>query len=348
MIFLGLIFTALVLFFDGDIGYGIINQLRAESFATAAGRVTYSEVTSKHEGDCTWYDADIHYSYEVNQRTYEGTRFRYGKDLPSDGSWAYQAVKEHAVGSETAVFYNSRNPSESLLSTGLDESQFMWLLFITPFNMALLIFSRAGVTALLAKIRDNPIADLKIIQEGPRTQIRLPRWPAAFYGLGTTGMVGIVEIFLAALAPKVGFHQKALLARLALVLAYGAGFLVLLWKWWKTRSGAVDLIIDVRTRTVQLPQTFARKERALVAFSEIADITVKTIIPEESDGRPLYIYSPILQIKGKDADAGKLAEWTNQAKAEALAALVRSQLHFDADASYRPLSETTSAGDSSK
>src|SRR5262245_51454477 len=140
----GLFWTAIVLVFDGFAGYSGINQLRALSFSTTTGVINHSEVTDQSDSDGTTHGVDISYHYEVAEHPYEGDRYRYGAGSSSDSAWARDAVATYSEGSEVKVFYNPKDPSEAVLSPGLDSSNYMWLLFLTPFNMVMLGFWAAG------------------------------------------------------------------------------------------------------------------------------------------------------------------------------------------------------------
>jgi hypothetical protein len=326
LVIFGMFWTAIVLLFDGFIGYSTVNQLRALSFSTVTGVVTSSKVTDHSNSDGTTHGVEIRYQYEVSERPYEGDRYRYGAGSSSDSAWAWKAVAKYSEGSEVKVFYNPGNPAESVLSAGLDGSDYMFLLFLTPFNAVMLGFWGAGISMVVSKLTKSPNGGVKIIQDGRRLRLRLPRYPMLVAGFGTTGLIAFIEMFPIAFLGG-GFHPKIQVVQPALAIAYGAGVAMFLWQWQKTRSGRFDLIIDESDGTVELPVTFDRKERISLSSSDIVDVTVETIANKGSEGGTSYTYAPTLNLR--DRPAAKLAEWYTQSRAQQFADWLRPQLKIN-------------------
>ena len=333
----GLFWTTLVLIFDGVAGYSVVNQWRALSFSTAPGVITSSKVTDHSDSDGTTHGVDIRYHYQVDEREYEGNRYRYGAGSSSDSAWAWDAVAKFSEGSEVKVFYNPKNPSESLLSPGLDSSNYVWILFLTPFNMVMLGFLGAGLSMLLPKISKSPNGGVKVIQDGSLLRIRLPRYPALVAGVATAGLITFIEIF-----PIVflcgGFHPRIRLVQIALVIGYGAGIAVTFRQMQKTFLGHFDLIIDESSGKVELPATFGRKERLSLSVSDILDVTAETIASPGSEGGTTYTYAPILTLRGRPS--ARLAEWHTLSKARVFADWLRPRLNL----SHAPEKHTAGIG----
>ena len=201
---------------------------------------------------------------------------------------ARDAVARYSVGSEPQVFYNPKDPAESLLSPGLDGSNLMWLVFLTPFNMVMLAFVIGAGYFLRKKLFKSVNGGVKVIEDGHFVRVRLPRYPAWAMGIVITGAIAFVEMFL--LAFSGGFHPKTGIAAAALFIAYGTGIFIVLRQWQKTRSGLVDLTIDKTAETVELPATFGRKQRTKFALSEIFELTVESVPHTGSKGGTSYSY----------------------------------------------------------
>src|SRR6185503_10762917 len=236
--------SAITLVFDGFLGYGLINQLRAQAFAHTTGNITHSEVTTDNSGDDgPTHGVNIRYHYEVNGRALEGDRFRYGAGSSSDSAWAERAVDQNREGAEVTVYYNSSKPSESVLSPGIYGSDLMMALFMTPFNAVMLCFWFAGATTLRTKFTAAPNGGVKFIQDGQTLRIRLPRFPAFIVLVVTTGLVGFIAGFPIAFLGG-GFHPRLPVVAAGLIIAYGSGAVMFLRQRWVINSGRTDLVID--------------------------------------------------------------------------------------------------------
>lgn len=324
LLIFSLFWTALVGFFDWKAGGQIVGQIVSTHFPVATGQITHSEVSTHGGSKKTTFGVDIQYRYDVAGRSFEGRRFRYDDVASSNFAWAQEVVAAHPVGAQTTVFYNPKNPQDAVLSPGLSGEDLMWFLFLTPFNMAMF-----GLWILVAGrlryVLVHPVAGgVKIVQDGFRTKVRLPEFPAIAVGMITTGGVGFVEIFLVGFTFK--FHPPLGIAGLALAVAYGAGAAAYLWQRRKIESGEDDLIIDAPSRTVQLPKTFQRKERVTAAFSDISAVIVETVVNTNGKGGTSYSYAPSLRLRNKESTCERLADWSDADRAQSFATWLREQL----------------------
>jgi hypothetical protein len=324
LVFFGLFWSSLVLVFDGICGYGFVNQLRAQCFPHVTGNITQSETTIEHDSDGSTTGVDIRYHYEVDGKPFEGTRYRYAAGSSSDSKWAHDAVARYAVGSEVPVFYDPHNPAESLLSPGLDGSNFMWLVFLTPFNMVMLGLWVGAGFMIRDKFFKSANAGVKVIEDGRLVRVRLPRFSPWLTGLATTGLIGFIEMFL--LAFTAGFHPKTGIAMAAFFVAYGGGIGVAVWQSWKIRSGQADLLIDQVDGYIEFPLTFGRKVRKRVSAKDIGGVSVDTVASTGSKGGTSYTYAPTIVVRDQKPSDGKLAEWSSEARAEQLADWLRPRL----------------------
>ena len=65
------------------------------------------------------------------------------------------------------------------------------------------------------------------------------------------------------------------LTAIGIVYLTGAG--VYLWHWRKIHSGIFDLVINQSARTLDLPQTYGRKQPLTVNIADIESFTVETL-----------------------------------------------------------------------
>lgn len=329
IVFFGLFWSAITLLFDGLLGYGLVNQLRSQGFSQVTGYITHSEITTHDSDDGVTHGVDIRYHYEVNGSAFEGNRFRYGEGTSSDSGWAHRAVNKYHEGAEVPVYYNARNPSESVLVPGVDGSNLMMLLFMTPFNAVMLGIWIVGLGMLRDKFSSSPNGGVRFYQDQHSLRVRLPRYPAVAVLLAVAGLFGFLATFPIAFLFG-GFHPRLPVVGTALVIAYGSGLAAFLWQLWANHSGKSDLVIDHNQQTVALPKTFGRKTKIQIAVSDIKKLFVETVAQKGREGGTTYTYVPTLLWQNSNPAQGKLAEFYTQAKAERFVDWLRPQLKISA------------------
>ncbi|MEM7782495.1 MAG: DUF3592 domain-containing protein, partial [Planctomycetota bacterium] len=130
-----LFWTLIVGFFDVITGRNMWNQIRTRSFESVPGIILSSEVESHYDSDSgTNYRPKIKYEYVVNNQKLVNDSIRYGETSSND-SYAKEFNDPHPFGSETPVFFDPQNPSDSVLETGIQGSDLFLLMFLTPFNI---------------------------------------------------------------------------------------------------------------------------------------------------------------------------------------------------------------------
>jgi len=339
LVFFAVIWTGMVLLFDGFMGHGLYQQYESQNFPSVTGTITHSEVTS-HRGSKggTSYTAVIEYSFAVGDRKLVGNKIRFGLASASYAS-ASALVGAYPVGAAVPVYYNPANPAEALLSPGVKGSDFMGLLFMTPFNMVMLGLW-LWVGGWLREHLFRPVAGgVQIITDGMVTRLRLPQFPAAGWGLAATGGLGFISIFIVGFSTNMEPAMPVALSALAAV--YGAGLGVYLWQRQKINTGIDDLIINEASRTLELPLTFGRKARITANVTDIASLFVERIEHRSSKGGISYTYAPTLQLRGAEPGAQKIADWSDQLKAEEFTSWLRARLGANIPAeSVAPISQT--------
>ena len=106
---------------DYSFGASLWKQYASKTFSCTTGRITHSEVARhqriKRADD---YDVKIQYHYQVSGQPLEGGCFCYVRRTSL--AWANNVVAAHPPGSIAQVFYNPKDPRDSVLSPGLDQS----------------------------------------------------------------------------------------------------------------------------------------------------------------------------------------------------------------------------------
>lgn len=315
LIFFTLFWSALVLSFDGAIAFKACKQFESGSFPSVTGTVTHSEVQQRTGSKGrTYYVAVVDYKYNVSGQAFWGDKLRFGMGQSAS---AYEIVGAHPVNSPVQVYYNPKNPNESLLYPGITGSDIVMALFLTPFNMVMLGFWAGLYGWARARILKPIAGGVKIIADGMTTRVRLPTIGAIVWGLGTTGLLG----FLSVLVVLIGTGAQPSVAAVLLTIAavYLAGIGVYLWQQQKINSGIDDLVINEASGTLELPLTFGRKERVTVGFADIETLWVDVVVHHNSKGGTSYSYAPTLTLRNNQLRMQKLADWGDQLRANEFA-----------------------------
>jgi hypothetical protein len=309
LILFAVCWSGLVLLMDWTIGHGYYKQLESRHFPSATGKITHSELQTHTSSKGTSYFAIINYVYKVGGQTFMGDRLAFSEDEPALSPQTI--IQSHPLGSAVQIYYNPRNPDESLLYPGVTKEDLTWVLFITPFNVVLFGFW-TWIGGWLRLRFFKPVAGgVKIIADGMTTRVRLPRWEAIWWALVTTGGLGFLFTMVVGLS-----EQTYSLTTFALPItgvAYLAGIGVYVWRCLKINSGDEDLIINEVSGTLELPLTFGRKEHVKVRFDEIGALSIETVKHSGSKGTS-YNFAPTLKLRGGMPEQ-KLAEWSDSLKA---------------------------------
>lgn len=129
----------------GVIASGIYN-LRASRIAkrwpTTEGKITHCQIKKSSDSESTTYRAEVRYSYAVGGAEYKGDRVAFGYS-GDGGRQAHQQIVDRLSRANTVlVRYDPANPSQSVLSCGVNRSTILllvfgttWLLFVTGFTI---------------------------------------------------------------------------------------------------------------------------------------------------------------------------------------------------------------------
>lgn len=128
--------AAAVLFVLGIIGAAItifvgipmtMNALESKGWPSAEGIITISEFTTNRDRDdgSVTYGANVAYDYKVNGTQYTGSNVHFGQYGTSDPSYGRGIVNRYPAGTRVSVYYDSDDPSTSVLEPGAGWSSFM-------------------------------------------------------------------------------------------------------------------------------------------------------------------------------------------------------------------------------
>jgi hypothetical protein len=96
------------------------------------------------------------------------------------------------------------------------------------------------------------------------------------------------------------------------------------------------LILDESSRTIELPLTFDRKERITVNVADITSLSVEKIEHRSNKGGISYTYEPTLGVGGTAVSVQKLADWSDEMKANAFTDWLRQKLNPNLSATLAP------------
>lgn len=319
--------TALVGLFDVVIGTSLFQQLRASGYETTMGVISSAVVTREtgSKGRAV-HSPDIRYSYVVDGRTYQGVRFRYNQGPSTDSAWAEKAVRDFPAGARVAVRYDRRRPGDAVLDAGVNGSDLMLPLFMTPFNAVLIGMWWAVGGWAVSKLRASPrtqTGGLHWSDDGRATRLRLdPLSPLAYAGV-TVGLAAFVATFVALIGGR-GFHPDIGLVGALWVLVLGAGVAVGVRQHLRQSAGAADLVIDRLARQVELPADSNRKTRIALPAADIASVFVAAEERRGRRGRVDIVH--VVQLRRRAGRPERLIEFADKERADTLATWLRTRI----------------------
>jgi hypothetical protein len=269
------IWTLFIGVFDVVCVRSIVTHGRTGTYASTEGLVVASRVTNERrtsDGDVP-HGVAIEYTYAVDGKSYRGTRYR-GAATSQSGSWASEIVGRFPVGAHVPVFYAPGDPSDAVLSAGLDGGDGFFPLFLLPFNAVALALWASARRAARRDAAADVTGGLRVVEERDVVRVlpdALPPAGAALFGAGLTAFVLVFAV-----AFPFGFDPPGL----TVALAWAAIVLVAALSYARAvarrASGVGDLVIDAMSRTLRFP--LGRKvPREPVAWSEIESVVIETL-----------------------------------------------------------------------
>ncbi|MGD1085411.1 MAG: DUF3592 domain-containing protein [Verrucomicrobiota bacterium] len=299
-------------------------QFQSRNFARTQGEIQISQVTRRMLVNS---GITIEYSYTVNGREYRGSGYRY--DDQQSCLQAEDLVRRFPEWSAQTVYYNPNHPADSVLSTGVDGTDLVLMLFATPINVVIFMLWRWMLGRLREIRRATEAGGVRIRRQKGRIRVRLDGVPAGVAGVCALGGASFVAAFpvvvLGGFAPSV--HQMVLVW----VAVLGAAGLAFCGKAGRNASGRYDLWIDEGARTVTLPRTCGRAESITFPQGEISGVSLQRRVNRLASGS-YYSYLPALN--RVDARMGpqreRLSAWGwSEEKARGFSQWLCGQLGWD-------------------
>lgn len=132
-------------------GWYIQQDRASESWPEVMGLITTSRIGSstspsgnnKMGSSDTDYSVQLRYTYQVDGKTYERTRLRFGSTSHDERSDALKEQRQFPEGKKVAVYYDPEKPSRSVLVRGASGNwgQLIGLSICLLFGLALLILA---------------------------------------------------------------------------------------------------------------------------------------------------------------------------------------------------------------
>ena len=320
-----LAWTAGTLFLDYHVFSTVVRQITAQQFSTTPGKVVESgiEFSGKKHVNCR---PRIIFTYETGGTEYRGNRYSYGSvDWSSRTEQVGEIVRQFPVGATAPVYYNPRDPADSLLCPGLTGGDLFKAMFAVPFNVALLALWWVFVPLVLGRGSRRPAAGAKLFDDGFVARVRLPQTTP----LGIVFVIGFTLPILAVtvLGFTVGSEPPLRMMLVVWGVFLSAVLLPACCQWLRVLSGRWDLIIDRAAGTMRLPQSQGRKEKLVVPMASITNVKLETIIPPY-DRRVEPSYAPVVCFNASNGQhqEERIVVWINKTSAQTLVEWLRKRL----------------------
>jgi hypothetical protein len=301
-----------------------LRQYLSNHFAAAQCQIVLSEVTplaTFHSG------VTIEYAYTVHGREYRGTRYRYDDDYSSIPGAA--VVQKFRPWTEHPVYYDPKNPVNSVLATGVAGGDLLLILFSIPVNVALIMLWLWIASWLRQKWRVPEAGGVRIWRQNGKIRVRLAGLSAVaagFYALGGAAFAATFPVVaMNGLAPSLKAMEETGVAVLAVAAT------AFCWTALRNASGKYDLLIDEQSQALTLPQTAGRTQSVTFPRGEIAGVCVQRRVSRLSSGS-FYSYLPSLEWRetgaGLRREALSPCGWTEE-KARAFSQWLVGQLGLE-------------------
>jgi hypothetical protein len=279
----GLFWVGIVGAFDYVMLGQVWRQVQSMQYEETTGEITHSQVT-EHRGSkgSRTHGVDIRYRYVVDGRNFESKRFRYDAWASSNAKWARETVTNHKIGTTVPVFYHPEDPSEAVLSKGINGMSLFAMMFLTPFNLIAVLLLSVPVKALISKIKDPIVGGVPILRQGSRTHVRLPSISPMAAALTALGFGSFVAVFV--LAFGFSFTPSVTPAATTWVILLALALATYLRRQQTIRSGKEDLVLDESENVIHLPQTHGRKHPEQVPLNSVSGVDIVTVIKRSRKG----------------------------------------------------------------
>jgi|GEM_PF-2164830 len=318
-----LVWSAACILLDSQLLWGIYRQTLALRYPRVAGKVMLSQVTEE-PGDLPVRHAAFEFAYQVEGQRYTSDQCRYG---PQKNSPAH--VESLPVGADVDVYYNPDNPADACVYRGVDGSDLSELMFLTPFNVIMVIGWFALIQDWQQRRQQGWIA-AALHEEDLRTRIRFEALPAPMAGMIAAGASSFLFAFIITFALRGGFRAGLDITGGAWVFIVIVSLAVTASTARRNRAGVRDVIIDDASNAVTLPPDHGRTARVTVPFEVIKAVEIERRINPRT--YPGEVFFPVLIFTGLDNQirGARLTKRFNQAEAINLTNWFRQRLRIKA------------------
>jgi hypothetical protein len=325
LLFFAVFWSGITLAFDFFLVKAIFQQIQALSYSTATATITSSEVETDNDGEGTTYRPIIKYAYVVNNKRYEGNRYRYGQMGSGDRS-AHRIVASYSAGRQVEVHYAPNDPADAVLHAGLEGTDLFLMMFMLPFNLIMLALWLAILGGVRSRRFRSVAGGARVFDEGRCLRVRLSPLRPTYIGAAVSGGLAFALVFIVGLG--FGFNPPIQVMLLTWVIILGGSVVAGLYFHRKLSRGDSDLVIDDFRGTVGLPRTFGRQEEVVIPSEKIVAIEVEEISKRDSDGGIQRSFVPTVIFTKEDGSQRreKLIEWKDEASAKGLAEWLKERL----------------------
>jgi hypothetical protein len=249
----------------------LLLQHASAQWPTTAGVVTSSElIKTRGSKGRTNTKARVIYTYTVDGKQYSNDEFQIAEAFRGIGSPPRRTVAMYPVGATPGVWYNPRDPSESLLEPGLRPTHALCVPMALGGLLGLLALLLSSLQNVLRR-RGDWIDGFRVLRE-PNPAIRLTRVGPALFGLLWGMGVAFVAFFVGTFALKgVQASGAIALALVSLLAPVGVAVAAATLRRASVASGRHDLVVDLGAGLVKIPAKFGRREDLLVPIETITD-----------------------------------------------------------------------------
>lgn len=237
--------------FSGFLGY--LNVMTLAPVQRSVQAATYPRVSGTMDGSRV-----VSYHYEVKGQSYTGRRYRYQGFGTSDQQWIEAYLDQHPAGTPVTVRYNPANPADCVLEAGLEGSDLLMVMLLTPFN--------AIVLALWLQLSTG--RRFAVWERGPSLW-----WRVATALRGAVTVAGCMSL------PACLFLVMMVGFRPSLALAAATCGVILCVSTWLTITTFVQplvegVVLDRDRRTLTL---YTQGQARTIPFGEVSGLVVKRL-----------------------------------------------------------------------
>lgn len=304
--------SAITLVADFFVAQSVTMRLWAFSFNSTNGLVTHSELKVSRDSDGNTYQPVIHFRFPVGEGIYHGTNYQFCQGFTSGSRRARSVVKEHPVGKEVTVYYQSGNPARAVLCRGFDGGELFGLVFLTPFNAVMLGLWGSAIYIRKQQRLLAQTGGVESVVRGSEVIVSLPRCPP----VAAAGVASALLAFVASLGVgfATGMDPGLTTSSIALALVVGGGLAAYLYTHSKLKQGWYDLVLDTDNRMLTLPATFERKAPLAVPLAQVSQAEVEEVWPKNRDSESTPSYAATLVFNGGRRE--RIDEWSDREQAE--------------------------------